>query len=259
MTKEQALIVSMLKEDTGKALCDSGDAYGRNWQINKKKSFLDFQKEPRVKLYKNYREAGYDPDDYTISLYHYLEEQLDLDEVCERFNNLPVRDWRGKYYGVSELGERWLRTMGFIPKGEAVNTYNSSAPISQIIQYQVLESPDEEQYILLQIHGGCDARGGYTDAKLFKIRGDEYFGRFEVYGTIRLSNEQSFQVSNIYDGEILRFEEVGKGDVEGQRHFIPYRELPTIKKLPRDNERVSKYCERAKVIVTNYNLDFYTG
>jgi hypothetical protein len=24
-----------------------------------------------------------------------------------------------------------------------------------------------ERYLLLQIHGGCDARGGYTNAKLF--------------------------------------------------------------------------------------------
>ena len=25
-----------------------------------------------------------------------------------------------------------------------------------------------EEYLLLQIHNGCDVRGGYTDAKLFK-------------------------------------------------------------------------------------------
>ena len=27
----------------------------------------------------------------------------------------------------------------------------------------------EEEYILIQVHGGCDARSGYTDAKLFKV------------------------------------------------------------------------------------------
>jgi hypothetical protein len=27
----------------------------------------------------------------------------------------------------------------------------------------------EESYVLLQIHNGADARGGYTDAKLFKL------------------------------------------------------------------------------------------
>ena len=29
-------------------------------------------------------------------------------------------------------------------------------------------------YVLLQIHNGCDVRGGYTDAKLFKLN-DDYF------------------------------------------------------------------------------------
>ena len=27
---------------------------------------------------------------------------------------------------------------------------------------------DDEEYVLIQIHNGADARGGYTDAKLFK-------------------------------------------------------------------------------------------
>jgi hypothetical protein len=31
---------------------------------------------------------------------------------------------------------------------------------------------DGEPYLLLQIHGGADVRGGYTDAKLFKPRDD---------------------------------------------------------------------------------------
>ena len=52
------------------------------------------------------------------------------------------------------------------------NTYNGESDLSQILQGSNLEIFDEH-YILIQIHGGCDARGGYTDAKLFKLR-DEY-------------------------------------------------------------------------------------
>ena len=32
---------------------------------------------------------------------------------------------------------------------------------------------NDEEYILIQIHNGADVRGGYTDAKLFKLN-DEY-------------------------------------------------------------------------------------
>jgi len=36
----------------------------------------------------------------------------------------------------------------------------------------------EESYVLLQIHNGADARGGYTDAKLFKV--NDYSESWEV-------------------------------------------------------------------------------
>ena len=48
------------------------------------------------------------------------------------------------------------------------NTYNGDSDLSQILQGAWLEDADGDTYLLLQIHGGCDARGGYTDAKLFK-------------------------------------------------------------------------------------------
>ena len=31
---------------------------------------------------------------------------------------------------------------------------------------------NDEEYILIQIHNGADVRGGYTDAKLFKLNDD---------------------------------------------------------------------------------------
>ena len=43
--------------------------------------------------------------------------------------------------------------------------------MSQILQGANL-TINEEHYILIQIHGGADARGGYTDAKLFKCDED---------------------------------------------------------------------------------------
>ena len=33
MTKTKQVLIEMLKENTGKALCDSGDACGRHWDI----------------------------------------------------------------------------------------------------------------------------------------------------------------------------------------------------------------------------------
>ena len=37
----------------------------------------------------------------------------------------------------------------------------------------------DELYVLLQIHGGADVRGGYTDAKLFKLH--EHAEEYNLY------------------------------------------------------------------------------
>ena len=52
------------------------------------------------------------------------------------------------------------------------NTYNGGSDLSQVLQGAWLEDADGDTYLLLQIHGGCDVRGGYTDAKLFKTSDD---------------------------------------------------------------------------------------
>ena len=52
------------------------------------------------------------------------------------------------------------------------NTYNWGAAHSQVMQGNELTLEGEygeEKYLLLQIHGGADVRGGYTDARLFKL------------------------------------------------------------------------------------------
>jgi hypothetical protein len=57
------------------------------------------------------------------------------------------------------------------------NTYNGESELSQILQGSWIEL-DGYQYVLLQIHGGCDARGGYTNAKLFKTGEDWTFHEY---------------------------------------------------------------------------------
>ena len=57
-------------------------------------------------------------------------------------------------------------------KYEPFNTYDGDSDLSQVLQGAWLEDADGDTYLLLQIHGGCDVRGGYTDAKLFKAEYD---------------------------------------------------------------------------------------
>ena len=181
-TKE--IIYNMLTENTGRHMLDSGGAYGRNWERNQVKTIQDFESEPEetYTYSKQWNEL-----ERTVSVFHYLS-QLDTDEICDHFNSMPCNDWDAEdVYGVSAEQWDWLNTMGDVQVLNTFNTYNSDSDLSQILQGSWIEINDE-QYLLLQIHGGCDARGGYTNAKLFKAKEEgiihEYLDEFQDWYVI---------------------------------------------------------------------------
>lgn len=176
--KVQNLVYKMLTENTGSSFLDSGDAYGRAWQRNQKKTLQDFIKSPECTLeITNCKYSGEERIelDVTISVFHHMVNTLELDALCNRFNRREVNNWNSQeFYGVSDKGEKFLLEH-FKISSETFNTYNWSAKYSQVLQGCELEHKETgDKYILIQIHGGCDVRGGYTDAKLFKLS-CEYF------------------------------------------------------------------------------------
>jgi hypothetical protein len=207
-TKIEKVVYKLLTTSTGSALCDSGDAYGRHWQQNQKKTLNDFKNEPEASLEISEwtNKDGVKSYDLIprISLFHKLVKSLDLDEVCEIFNRKQVKDWEGKIYGVSAKGQDWLDNMGFEEVGESFNSYNWNANFSQTIQGQNLEF-NGKYYVLLQIHQGCDVRGGYTDAKLFLL------GNYEEDCWKLLNEDSSYSYG---DGENENIDFFGSGDGE---------------------------------------------
>ena len=195
MDNTKELIYKMLTECTGVHMCDSGMTDSRHWQRNQKKTIQDFENEPEEHIYKDgdyiYRD---------LSVFHYLSE-LELDDICNDFNkiNSDCKDWDAEtnddnfLYGVSKEAWKHLKSLpdtrldntGFI-KNVAIarskhlnikanvkidrswNTYNGECDLTQCLQGANL-TINQEEYILIQIHNGADVRGGYTDAKLFKL------------------------------------------------------------------------------------------
>ena len=175
LTLEQT-IAAMLTENTGKHFLDSGGAYGRAWQRNIGKTVDDFREMPSataeitVREYNGKTVAEIIP---CVNVFHLLTGgALELCDLCRQFNAMPVDDLDGGFYGASMDGAEWLEARGFEESGETFNTYNWNSNHSQILQGTELTRDSEwgeEKYLLLQIHGGADVRGGYTDAKLFKL------------------------------------------------------------------------------------------
>ena len=168
-TAVQRLVYKMLTENTGVHMCDSGGAYGRGWQRNQKKTIKDFMNEYEESYQFDFK---YNEIYRNVSVFHYLSG-LDLDEVCEKFNRRQGADWDGELsdkesvYGVSNRAAEWLKENHEVEVKYTFNTYNGDSDLSQILQGSRLLI-DDEMYYLIQIHNGADARGGYTDARLFK-------------------------------------------------------------------------------------------
>jgi hypothetical protein len=176
------LIYKMLTENTGMAICDSGGTNGRHWQRNKNRTIDDFRSDApcTLEISKWERDGKVSYDGYVnISLFHHLKRILELDGLCNEFNSLECGNWNGEFYGTDQGQCDWLLDNGFTPKGDGFNSYNWTANYSQDIQGQFLTSDNGDLYVLLQIHNGADARGGYTDAKLFKLDAYEDYALFD--------------------------------------------------------------------------------
>jgi len=168
MRDTKQLVYEMLTENTGRHMLDSGGTDNRGWQKNQKKTLQDFENESE----ETYEfDAKYKEIYRKVNVFHYLTNNLEIDEICERFNSLQnaFNNWDadGEVYGVSFQAFEYLKNNFDIEVQRGWNTYNGDSDLSQILQGANLTINDEE-YILIQIHNGVDARGGYTDAKLFK-------------------------------------------------------------------------------------------
>ena len=192
-TKLQNRIAKILKENTGTHFLDSGFDNGRNWQRNQKKNFLE---TPRVIIDKNF-------GDYSINLFWYLDSVLEITEQSEIFNN-KLKNARKKgddLHWVQDCEEYLSEFFELENVKELQNTYNWQNDFSQDMLFIEFEY-QWDKYVLLQVHGGADIRGGYTDTQVFKIGDYSEFAYSSIYG-----NYDGIQVDNYYNGYSLTNED----------------------------------------------------
>jgi hypothetical protein len=180
----ERVLVRMMRENTGASILDSGGAYGRAWQRALKEDFGKRERtrlEARVGSYSN--EASLDLD-VTIDLFTYLSEKLTYDRAMtrqfEKFAKLPENE-NEHWLGLMRAFPEWIADKRGERLGEhsgVENSYNHDCYLSGTIQFAFFEL-DGEPYCLLQIHGGCDVRGGYTAPKAFKC--DDEYALFDWY------------------------------------------------------------------------------
>lgn len=204
-TQTQNLIKEMLTENTGSHFLDSGGAYGRHWQENQ---FRDFDSEPEVLL--RFLPNG-EFDFYSVNIYHYLCEVLELDECAIAANKILEQEddthWVDEAWNClrelfkdfhNDPNKAFLKdNFDLKRESEVKNTYNYEENLSQVLQFKEFTLDDGYQeipYVMLQVHNGADVRGGYTDTRVFKLKG-LLDSLCDVIGTI-----DGLEVDNLYDG-----------------------------------------------------------
>lgn len=159
-TPLQERIYEMLTTSTGRHMLDSGDYYGRHWEVNQRRTIEEFLRDPVATL----DNSG----DLTISVFHHLDACLSL---------APELDAEYVEFTKASDGSHLEDIANFIDyigatATASVNTYNHDSALSQVLQYQCFEF-NEREYIALQIHQGADVRGGYTRPVIFRANFEE--------------------------------------------------------------------------------------
>jgi len=174
-TEIERAIHEMLVENTGVHILDSGGAYGRHWERNRKVE--DFRKEPVLDV------TVWDDGmmEFSLSVFHFLTTFLDIDNTAKALQKMfdEFAESEGErdqpWLTVMEDFAEKLEELGFESHGPW-NTYDEETILSQVLQgITLFRNGDEyDQYVILQIHNGCDVRGGYTRPRIFKVVEPDY-------------------------------------------------------------------------------------
>lgn len=100
------------------------------------------------------------------------------------------------------------------------NTYNDENCLSQDFMYCAW-AHNHTEYVAISIHGGCDARGGYTDFRIFEVT-EEYgwsdYRRCSLY-TKDITKTNSLHYMSWYSDD-------------GGNHYYPSNDEPCLEDLP---------------------------
>jgi len=208
-TKE--ILVSMLTDSVGTSFLDSGGTpkfdengkyvgssggYGRHVERNRGR---DFDKELSSAVRFSVRDGKLEIE-MEHNVYHWLARRIDIHtkldaifhgaflkvvdadddkhwfELMEEFpawvaENVATDDYR--VLGDGEDEDLTCEVGGLYNEGKplVVNSYNGEDLLSQVIQY-VYFTWDNQEYVVLQIHGGADVRGGYSTPHVFECGRD---------------------------------------------------------------------------------------
>ena len=241
MDKTKKVLIEMFTEFTGVSILDSGDAYGRNFERNRK--IKDWDSIPEVEPWFCCKELG-----PIIHLFPFLNNRLEFEEELTKDFYKWLDEHPDEYSNDVKSIEKWVNEHNNLIHEHYELTYNFDTFFDQGFQYNYFRDPDrKKEYLAIMIHGGADIRGGYTDAKIFKITTYEGFENFIYdmshqsldletskgkFGLDFVASESEYQIffpkyGTVWDASKVQANEIF--DTDDESNFVEY--LQNFKKL----------------------------
>jgi hypothetical protein len=167
LSSKNITFANACRENTGAALGDSGDAYGRHWEDpnvpNEDVGILSWDEGCSA----------------TINTAAYLNDRFEIDRAIQK----KWETYNGKHpdYDWFESGKHFMESIGYTSSA-CDNVYNQENTLSQVFIYEVWldKDGDPDDYwnatdnavVVIHIHTGCDVRGGYGRPIFCKAKGD---------------------------------------------------------------------------------------
>ncbi|MEM3858862.1 MAG: hypothetical protein QXS81_05145 [Candidatus Micrarchaeaceae archaeon] len=123
----------------------------------------------------------------TIDIFHFLTNVLSITpeskELQEKFEQYEKEHPDDSYLSNMEEFAEQEKDDGEI---YTVNTANDENDFSQTIQYVIFKKGGKT-FVILQIHGGADIRGGYTKPRVFKAEDPDelLLGPLDIEASVR--------------------------------------------------------------------------
>jgi hypothetical protein len=187
-TETAQRLYELLTENTGTHFMDSGGENGRHWQRNQGHTLEEWLARPSAILETEWSTYP------ILDLFGFLNARLTLTETAKTlqddFNEFMNADSERSPYYISDM-EQWANTWhdNRSDYGDAriSYSYNWENWLSQDIQYLNFEHAGQS-FVLIQIHGGADARGGFTYPQVFEVN-SSYWAHDMTDATIQCTGE----------------------------------------------------------------------
>ena len=180
-TETESILHDMLVQNSGASILDSGSAYGRQWERNRK--VADFRTLPAITYRVEEKPNYYGEVIISKQIFHFLNNHLTYDEKeqksfeawCDSKNQpkdtQAVEDYVKDFIELRSLVEQGHIEEATFPYGvvgKSDNTYNQQNLLDHDFQYIEANHRENANKLFISIHTGTDIRGGYSDTKCFE-------------------------------------------------------------------------------------------